>query len=73
MVFHFPHYQSGDGPHSALILGNLKLLKFYETDQLSLFNIETDISERTDLAAQQPRMVKKLDILLVQYLNERAR
>ena len=30
LVFHFPHYQSGDGPHSTIRVADLKLIKFYE-------------------------------------------
>ena len=70
MVFHFPHYQSGDGPHSALFLGNYKLMKFYETDRLALFDIASDISERNDLSDQQPQKVTALAKLLQQYLRE---
>ena len=70
MVFHFPHYQSGDGPHSALFLGNYKLMKFYETERLALFDISADISEQNDLSTQQPQKVKELDGLLVKYLND---
>jgi arylsulfatase A len=70
MVFHFPHYQSGDGPHSALFLGNYKLMKFYETERLALFDIAADISEQNDLSTQQPQKVKELDRLLEQYLQE---
>jgi len=40
LVFHFPHYQGGDGPHSALFLGNHKLMKFYEDNRLALFDIK---------------------------------
>ena len=70
MVFHFPHYQSGDGPHSALFLANYKLMKFYETDRLALFDIASDISEQNDLSTQQPQKVTELDKLLQQYLQE---
>ena len=70
MVFHFPHYQSGDGPHSALFLGNYKLMKFYENDRLALFDIASDISERNDLSTQQPQKVATLDKLLQQYLQQ---
>lgn len=70
MVFHFPHYQSGDGPHSALFLGNYKLMKFYETERLALFDIAADISEQNDLSTQQPQKVTELDKLLEQYLQE---
>ena len=70
MVFHFPHYQSGDGPHSALFLGNLKLMKFYETGRLALFDISTDVSEQNDLARKQPATLAKLDSELVKYLKD---
>ncbi len=70
MVFHFPHYQSGDGPHSALFLGDMKLMKFYETGRLALFDIKTDISEQTDLAKQNTAQVAELDALLVKYLKD---
>lgn len=70
LVFHFPHYQGGDGPHSALFLGNLKLMKFYEDGRLALFNLDRDISERNDLSQQLPEKVKELDRLLVTYLAE---
>ncbi|MEZ5944302.1 MAG: sulfatase [Planctomycetaceae bacterium] len=70
MVFHFPHYQGGDGPHSALFLGNLKLMKFYEDGRLALFDLDEDISEQNDLSQQMPEKVKELDGLLVTYLAE---
>ncbi len=70
MVFHFPHYQGGDGPHSALFLGNLKLMKFYEDGRHALFDLDADISERNDLSQQLPEKVKELDGLLVTYLAE---
>jgi arylsulfatase A len=70
MVFHFPHYQGGDGPHSALFLGDLKLMKFYEDGRLALFDLGADISERNDLSRQMPEKVKELDGLLVAYVAE---
>ena len=68
MVFHFPHYQGGDGPHSALFFGNHKLMKFYEDGRLALFDIKADISEQNDLSQAMPQKVKELDSLLVRYL-----
>lgn len=70
MIFHFPHYQSGDGPHSALLLGNYKLIKFYENKRLALFDVAKDISEQNDLAAQMPEKTAELDGLLMQYLDD---
>jgi len=67
LVFHFPHYQ-GDSPHSAIVLGNLKLMKFYEDNRLLLFDLSKDIGERNNLAAQMPaeaeRLRKRLEIHL---------
>lgn len=60
LVFHFPHYQSADGPHSALLLGDLKLLKFYEDDRLALFNLSQDLGERNDLSRSMPEKAAEL-------------
>jgi arylsulfatase A len=49
LVFHFPHYQSGDGPHSAIRLGTSKLIKFHETGRVALYDLAVDIAERHDL------------------------
>ncbi|MAG94349.1 MAG: sulfatase [Planctomycetaceae bacterium] len=70
LVFHFPHYQSADGPHSALLLGDLKLMKFYETGRLALFDLSKDVGERNDLSGSMPSRVKELDAMLVSYLRD---
>ncbi len=70
MVFHFPHYQGGDGPHTALMLGNLKLMKFYEDNRLTLFDLSQDIQEQNDLAETRPRDVEKLHSLMQAYLTD---
>lgn len=67
LVFHFPHYQ-GDTPHSAIFLGDLKLLHFYEDNRDELFDIAQDIGERRDLSKQRPADAKKLRDRLEKYL-----
>jgi arylsulfatase A len=69
LVFHFPHYQSDDGPHSAIFLGDLKLMKFYETGRLALFDISKDIRERNDLSGSMPEQTRELDVRLIAYLK----
>ena len=69
LVFHFPHYQ-GDIPHSAILLGDLKLLHFYEDNHDELYDLVKDISERNDLAAQRPAETKKLRARLDKYLAD---
>lgn len=71
LVFHFPHYQSDDdGPHSAIRLGDLKLIHFYESDRDVLFDLSKDISEQNDLAAERPRDAEMLKTRLMTYLRE---
>lgn len=69
LVFHFPHYQSDDGPHSSIRLGNLKLLYFYEDERALLFDLSKDIGERNDLAAQMPKETEMLKTRLSNYLT----
>ena len=69
MIFHFPHYQ-GDTPHSAILLGNYKLLHFYETGETRLFNLAEDLAERNDLGASQPKIAADLKQRLEAYLAE---
>jgi len=69
LVFHFPHYQSDDGPQSAIRLGNLKLLRFYEDDRVMLFDLAKDIGERDDLAERMPAEAQRLRQQLERYLT----
>jgi arylsulfatase A len=69
LVFHFPHYQSDDGPHSAIRIGSLKLIHFYENDRVALFDLAKDIGERNDLAQQMPKDAHELKRRLDQYLT----
>ena len=69
LVFHFPHYQSEDGPHTALIDGDLKLIHFYESGQSKLFHLGQDIGEKSDLAASQPATLRRLENKLDEYLT----
>jgi len=68
LVFHFPHYQSGNTPHSAIRLGSLKLIKFYENDSVKLFDLSRDIGERDDLAARMPAEATRLRAALEKQL-----
>jgi arylsulfatase A len=69
LVFHFPHYQSDDGPSSAIRLGNLKLIHFYDDDRIAVFDLAKDISERNNLAQQMPQEARMLKGRLDQYLT----
>jgi len=60
LVFHFPHYQSGETPHSAIILGDLKLMNFYEDNKMVLFDLSKDLKEENDLSKKLPSETEKL-------------
>lgn len=60
LVFHFPHYQDDDGPQSAILLGRLKLIHFYEDDRIALFDLSNDLGERDNLASQMPDEARRL-------------
>jgi arylsulfatase A len=70
LVVHFPHYDKDPaGPASALIFGKEKLIRFYETGALHLYDLEQDMGEKRDLAASKPQRVKELDQALSSYLS----
>lgn len=69
-VVHFPHYDKDTGgPASALLLGDLKLVRIYATGERRLYNVVEDPAERRDLASAQAARVKELDERLSAYLK----
>ena len=71
LIFHFPHYNSVglEEPHSAIRLGNYKLVKFYSSDRSLLFDLSKDISESIDLSKKKKAKVKELEKRLSDYLT----
>ena len=55
LAFHFPHYQGLGGPQSALIQGDLKLLRLYEEEEPRLFDLALDPGERAPLDDDEAR------------------
>jgi arylsulfatase A len=60
IVFHFPHYQSGHAPHSAIRTERLKLVKFYEDDTVRLYDMDEDPGEARDIATARPADAARL-------------
>ncbi|MHC4993591.1 MAG: sulfatase-like hydrolase/transferase [Planctomycetota bacterium] len=71
IVFHFPHYDSDQlGPASAILLGDYKLIRFYEQPEAPrLFNLAKDMGERNNLASSMPGKAAELDRRLAAYLD----
>lgn len=74
LVWHFPHYRAvfGTRPHSAIRVGDKKLITFYETGEVRLFDLSVDLGETNDLSAQYPEETASLKNRLDHYL-ERVR
>lgn len=70
LVFHFPHYDLGNGgPASAILIGQYKLIRHYETGARRLFDLEHDPAEARDLSAAMPEKRAELDARLTAYLK----
>lgn len=58
---HFPHYSPQHGKPGAVVRsGAYKLIEWYESGKLELFDVVKDEGETTDLSAQQPQLVQQL-------------
>lgn len=61
LFWHFPHYHgSGNRPSAAIRQGDYKLIKWYETDSLELYNLATDLAEQYNLVDSLPDKTKEL-------------
>lgn len=72
LVWHFPHYQTlkGTTPMSSIRSRDWKLVKLYETGETRLYNLSSDIGEKTDLSKAKPEISSNLAERLENYLNE---
>jgi arylsulfatase A-like enzyme len=71
IYWHYPHYgNQGGTPGSALRLGDLKLIRFYEDESLELYDIKKDLGENHDLAAEYPEKAEEMKKLLDDWLEE---
>ena len=70
LIWHYPHYgNQGGEPSSIIRRGDWKLIHYYEDDREELYNLKKDLSETTDLSAQNHRKVKRLHKELFDYLK----
>lgn len=71
LYWHFPGYPNvtwRTGPVSVIRQGSWKLIKFYETNHVELYNLSQDISEQYNLAEEQPKVRDKLQTQLETWL-----
>lgn len=61
LFWHYPHYgDQGGAPSAAIREGDWKLVQFYGDDHVELYNLNSDIGERRDLADALPEKTAEL-------------
>ena len=59
LFWHYPRYHHST-PSSAIISGRYKLIHFYEDGSNELYDLESDIGERFNLATTEPTLTARL-------------
>lgn len=72
LVFHFPNNYGGQGPFSALRVGDWKLIFHHAPGRLELHDLSRDLGEADDLAARRPDKVRELSQVLARELQARG-
>jgi arylsulfatase A-like enzyme len=76
LLFHYPHVWGpnspgwGYEPHSAMRLGDWKIIYFYQPQRWELYNLAADLGESNDLAAAEPERTHKMAERLITELLE---
>ena len=68
IYWHYPHYnvagQAQVRPHGAVRAGRWKLIESYEDDRCELYDLESDLSEKNDLAQANAEKANELRAML---------
>lgn len=77
IYFHFPGYLEGyatkqwrTAPVGFIHAGDWKLMEFFETGKLELYNVREDIGEKNNLAEKMPEQAKQLHARLIAWRQE---
>ncbi len=71
LVFHVP-YENGIAlkrAHSSIIIGQFKLIKFHDNNDILLFDLKNDIQEKNNLLISMPLKARFLEKTLNNYLS----
>ncbi len=70
LYWHYPHYANqGGNPGSVIRCGRYKLIKDYEAGLLELYDLDTDMGEQHNLAAEKPELTRALHSRLQKWLK----
>jgi len=71
IYWHYPHYHHGGArPYGAVRRGRYKLIEFFEDHTLELYDLQNDIGETNNLAAQKPDIAASLHSKLIHWRRE---
>jgi arylsulfatase A len=71
LFWHFPHYTNqGSRPSGAMRDDNWMLVAYYDEEALELYDLNSDIGERQNVAAQQPERVAEMRAALAAWRKE---
>lgn len=57
-------------PHSAIRLGDYKLVKIWKTGKSELYNLREDVGELNDIASENPDKVQELESTMMNYMKK---
>jgi hypothetical protein len=60
VFWHFPCYVGGNGPSSAMRQGDWKIIEFFESQEVEIYDLSTDPGEQNDLGRAMPEKAKEL-------------
>ncbi|MBU6180777.1 MAG: sulfatase-like hydrolase/transferase, partial [Verrucomicrobia bacterium] len=60
VFWHFPCYVGGGSPSSAMRQGDWKIIEFFESQTVEIYDLSKDPGERNDLSASMPDKAKEL-------------
>jgi len=70
LIWHYPHYGNQGGEPSGIYRqGPWKLIHYYEDGRSELYNLESDLGERNDLATAEPNRASLMKAKLEEFLN----
>ncbi|MFG0252014.1 MAG: sulfatase [Phycisphaerales bacterium JB038] len=71
IYWHYPHYgNQGSSPGAAIRMGDWKLIEWFETGRLELFNLATDIAETENLLLKERPRVRDMHMRLLKWRQE---
>ncbi len=66
--WHYPHYHGSTWtPGAAIRSGNWKLIEFYESNEVELFDLSNDLGEQHDVSKANPDKTRELQSRLKQW------